>query len=255
MAGGSTQYAVPPPALLSAIDQAAREFSVPVDLLVGIWRTESGSTYPNPAVNSSGYGGLFGTRDPFGTTQAQANLAASILANGLRQSGGNVAGALSYYNSGKTSGGYTSVPGETTFGTIPVPPQPPGGALSFPGGSTTSASNPGTGGVGQPSGSSGGIFSTITHALEQAATGDPLGAAATEAGALFGINLSNLDPVKGLTAVLSPIGTVFVTLERFLGKLPAYLVRGGLLLGGAILVIVGFGLTARGGLASGGAAG
>ena len=34
---------------------------VPADVLTGIWRIESGSSYPNPYVNSIGYGGLFGT--------------------------------------------------------------------------------------------------------------------------------------------------------------------------------------------------
>jgi hypothetical protein len=107
-----------PLALLRAIFVAAKKYNVPPDLLAGIWREESGSTYPNPAKNSSGYGGLFGTSDAYGTTQAQANLAASILHNGLVQSKGNVAEALSYYNSGKLSGGYTSVPGQVTTGTI-----------------------------------------------------------------------------------------------------------------------------------------
>lgn len=110
-----------PPDLQTAIDAAAKAYQVPADLLAGIWRYEAGSTYPNPYVNSSGYGGLFGTRAWNAPTQQQANLAASILATGLQASKGNVAQALSYYNSGKLQGGYTSVPGQTTFGTVPVP--------------------------------------------------------------------------------------------------------------------------------------
>lgn len=109
-------FTKPPAELAQAIKQAAAKYGVPADLLTGIWRVESGSTYPNPAVNSSGYGGLFGTRDAFGSTQDQADLAASVLGQGFKASGGNVAGALSYYNSGRTTGGYTSVPGQSTFG-------------------------------------------------------------------------------------------------------------------------------------------
>lgn len=108
-----------PIALLRAILVAAHKYHVPPDLLAGIWREESGSTYPNPAVNSSGYGGLFGTHDYNGTTQAQADLAASILRAGLIKSHGNIPEALSYYNSGRLQGGYTSVPGQISHGTVP----------------------------------------------------------------------------------------------------------------------------------------
>lgn len=111
-------YTAPPPALQAAITSASNKYGVPPDLLVGIWREESGSTYPNPAVNSSGYGGLFGTKNWNASTQDQANQAASILATGLSKYGGSVSAALSYYNSGKPTGGYTSVPGETTFGNV-----------------------------------------------------------------------------------------------------------------------------------------
>lgn len=121
------------PALDAAINQAAATYNVPADLLAGIWRIESGSTYPNPAVNSSGYGGLFGTTQPYATTQVQANLAASILHNGLVQAKGNVSQALSYYNSGKLSGGYTSVPGQTTTGRVGGYGGGPASAV-FPGG-------------------------------------------------------------------------------------------------------------------------
>lgn len=116
MAGGLTQ---PPPVLAAAIANAANRYKVPPDLLVGIWREESGGTFPNPAVNPSGYGGLFGTPNWNAPTQDQANYAAQVLHNGLTASQGNVAQALSYYNSGRLSGGYTSVPGQTTTGTVP----------------------------------------------------------------------------------------------------------------------------------------
>lgn len=101
---------VPKP-LQSAIVAAAAKYGVPPQALAGIWREESGRTFPNPAVNSSGYGGLFGTTNGKAPTQAQADMAASVLADGLQKSGGNMAEALSYYNSGKLTGGYTSVPG------------------------------------------------------------------------------------------------------------------------------------------------
>lgn len=115
------------PAVLEAdILAAAKRYGVPHDLLEGIWRVESGSTYPNPAVNSEGYGGLFGTKDAYGPTQEQANLAASILASDLRMAGGSVAGGLSWYSGGgghvPPSAGYDQVPGETTFGHVTVSP-------------------------------------------------------------------------------------------------------------------------------------
>lgn len=96
------KYAQPPPELAQAIAAAASRYRIPngAALLTGIWREEAGSEFPNPYVNSSGYGGLFGTTDWNGSTQAQANLAASILAAGFQQSGGDVRGALSYYNTG-----------------------------------------------------------------------------------------------------------------------------------------------------------
>lgn len=118
--------ATPPPELANAIAQASTTYQVPPDLLTGIWREEAGGAFPNPYVNPSGYGGLFGTKDWAGPTQEQANLAASILHTGLVRAGGNVGEALSYYNSGQLSGGYTSVPGETTFGSVPVSGNVPG---------------------------------------------------------------------------------------------------------------------------------
>ncbi len=116
-----TAYASPPAPLAAAIASAAKKYNVPPDLLAGIWRIESGSSYPNPYVNSSGYGGLFGTSNGLASTQAQADESASVLAAGLRASNGNISEALSYYNSGRLSGGYTSVPGQQTFGNVAAP--------------------------------------------------------------------------------------------------------------------------------------
>lgn len=97
---GGYRSSPPPPSLLRAIQSAAKRFNVPAAVLVGIWRGESGSTYPNPAVNPSGYGGLFGTKDWNGTTQAQANYAASILHNALVSTKGNLQAALNIYQTG-----------------------------------------------------------------------------------------------------------------------------------------------------------
>lgn len=105
----ATYSGAPPADLTSAIDSASKTYGVPADVLLGIWRIESGSTYPNPYVNSSGYGGLFGTTDWNGSTQDQANLAASILAKQIKDTG-SLSSALSNYS----GGGYTSVPGQTT---------------------------------------------------------------------------------------------------------------------------------------------
>lgn len=102
-----TVYSAPPPELAQAIRIAASRYGVPVATLTGIWRIESGSSFPNPYVNSSGYGGLFGTTNWSASTQAQANTAASILARLLRENNGNMAAALHAYS----GGGYTSVPG------------------------------------------------------------------------------------------------------------------------------------------------
>ena len=114
-----------PPSLQSAIQQAAQEFGVPADVLYGQWQIESGASFPNPAVNSAGFGGLFGIsqaqalangfslRDP-NTTLQQARVAASDLANNIAANGGSIAQGLYHYS----GGGYTSVPGQTTFGII-----------------------------------------------------------------------------------------------------------------------------------------
>lgn len=111
MAATST-LKTPPVTLRDAIEKAAAKFRVPADLLAGIWRVESGSTYPNPFVNSSGYGGLFGTTNWNASTQNQADTAASVLASSLRSNKYEIADALHTYS----GGGYTSVPGQTTTG-------------------------------------------------------------------------------------------------------------------------------------------
>lgn len=136
--GSGTQ---PPPALAGVIEQVSKQYGIPADLLAGIWRQESGGRYPNPYVNDSGYGGLFGTRNWNASTLEQAQTAASVLAAGLQKSGGNIAEALSYYNSGKLQGGYTSVPGEVSYGSISVPQNVPTqaqtGSIGTPLGSTS----------------------------------------------------------------------------------------------------------------------
>lgn len=103
-----TAYSSPPPELAQAIAAAERKYpNIPAGTLTGIWRIESGSSFPNPYVNSEGYGGLFGTTDWNGSTQSQADLAASILSRLIQQNGGNLSAALSEYS----GGGYTSVAG------------------------------------------------------------------------------------------------------------------------------------------------
>ncbi len=98
---------VPAP-LWTAILAAAKKSGVTPQVLAGIWRTESGSTYPNAAVNSSGYGGLFGTTNWNASTQAQADLAAQVLRDNIRQTG-NLHDALLAYS----GGAYATVPGVT----------------------------------------------------------------------------------------------------------------------------------------------
>lgn len=117
-----------PKQLQTAISNASAKTGVPADLLIGIWRTETASSYPNPYANGLGYGGLFGTQvaQPFGNAgqtryfanvggpaqaQAEADTAAQILGTQIVEQNGNISGALHTYS----GGGYTSVPGQTTF--------------------------------------------------------------------------------------------------------------------------------------------
>jgi hypothetical protein len=94
-----------PPELATSIARSSQQYGVPQDILTGVWRIESGSTFPNPAVNSSGYGGLFGTKEWNAPTQQQSDLAASTLAY-WQQRTGSWDTALHYYSSGKPTGGY-----------------------------------------------------------------------------------------------------------------------------------------------------
>jgi len=158
---------VPAP-LEQAIQNASKQYNIPPDIMEGIWREEPGSTYPNPAVNSLGYGGLFGTKEWNASTQQQANYSASILHNLLVSTGGGIAPALSKYS----GGGYTSVPGETTFGTAPGYGKGGGGfvsevtsvgsdILSSGGNPVTALTNTLTGG-----GGGGGVFGGITSGID-----------------------------------------------------------------------------------------
>lgn len=113
----------PYPDLDSAIVSAGGQYGIDPSVLAGIWRIESGSTYPNPYVNSIGYGGLFGIGqaqaeangfslyDP-STTMQQAQIAAADLAHLVQANGGNLSAALSQYS----GGGYSSVSGGGTAG-------------------------------------------------------------------------------------------------------------------------------------------
>jgi murein DD-endopeptidase MepM/ murein hydrolase activator NlpD len=107
-----------PPALQTAINNAAAEYGVNPEWLTRIWQFESGGTFPNPAVNSIGCGGLFGlctgssSVDPASgapinllstaTTQAQANAAAYTLAR-LLNSFGDIYDAMIAYTGGSVS--------------------------------------------------------------------------------------------------------------------------------------------------------
>lgn len=197
--------ATPVPApLASAINSSAKKYKVPADLLAGIWRVESASTYPNPAVNSSGYGGLFGTRNWNASTQAQADQAASILARQLVAHGGDIQAALSAYS----GGGYTTVPGETTFG-----------QWNF--------------GIGKPSGFFGSIL-TAPAQVFQGITGHNVGASPTgpgsvlhtATGAATGIFGPLIDFVKGSAIRVAEVvgGAILILVGLFIltrGRLPA----------------------------------
>lgn len=133
--------AKPPPQLLAAIQKAVKGTGISVGTMVGIWRIESASTYPNPAVNKEGYGGLFGTTDWNGSTQAQANLAVSILARLVRNNQGSMSKALLQYSgggyssvdgSGGTTAANTGGPGSTAPQAAPAPtPAPQAAAAQF----------------------------------------------------------------------------------------------------------------------------
>lgn len=210
MASSTTQV---PGQLQAVIDVAAKQYGVPADILGGIWRTETGSTFPNPWANGLGYGGEFGTAvtSPFGSAsqtkriveppyQQQANTAASVLASTLRSSGGNIASALSKYS----GGGYTSVPGETTFG-------------NFQGGYVTPQASP-------PSAAAGDAGTVSNASLVSGITGDVTGSIEEAI-----LRLAELF----FAAVLLYLG--LKALQRALQSTPGYgeLARGSGVVGGA----------------------
>lgn len=134
-----------PTVLWRAIVSAGGRVNVPPLILAAVWRGESGSSFPNPFVNSEGYGGLFGTKLWNGSTIAQANYAADIFHNALVQTRGNILEANGIYATGRpTPGlyGHAGLPSGIVAGygssaqTVPesaLPPRPgnpnnPGGA-------------------------------------------------------------------------------------------------------------------------------
>lgn len=120
---------VPAP-LQQAITQASRQSGIPPGVLTGIWRVESGNTFPNPAVNKLGYGGLFGTRLWNAPTQQQANYAAQTLATLIAQKG-SLPAALKAYSGGAYSSvdasGHTGAPAAMSAGALPTPLAPDSG--------------------------------------------------------------------------------------------------------------------------------
>jgi hypothetical protein len=171
--------AQPPLELQNAINSSSQKYNVPTDVLTRVWQVESGSSYPNAFVNSSGYGGLFGTTLWNAPTQVQSDYAASILQTGFSKYG-NWADALSYYRTGKPGQGY---PAGNSGGTVNM---------------TTGSSQPP---ASQPSASSGGIFdlSGITNAI----SGIP--AALLTDAKTIGIGLG-----FGLLAIILIIGGILV---------------------------------------------
>lgn len=126
--------ATPPPPLAAAIQQASNTYGVPVPVLNRVWSVESGNSYPNNFVNSSGYGGLFGTKLWNAPVQSQANYAASILAAGYSKYG-NWEDALSYYRTGKPGQGYpqgSSGPVNNNAGASSSSPSSSSGSSSNP---------------------------------------------------------------------------------------------------------------------------
>lgn len=111
-----------------AIVRASAKYLIPPTILAAVWRGESGSTYPNPYKNSLGYGGLFGTKLWNGTTQAQADYAASIFHDALVRTGGNILEANGIYATGKPVAGIYghagiprgTIPGYTALKTVRV---------------------------------------------------------------------------------------------------------------------------------------
>ena len=113
-----------PAGLQVAIDHAAAKYHISPAYLVHIWQQED-RWYPNPYLNSSGFGGLFGLSevqarrngfsllDPTTTTQ-QANAAASDLSNLIRMYKGDVNKAMLKYSNGSYGWGGKSSTVQTT---------------------------------------------------------------------------------------------------------------------------------------------
>lgn len=99
-----------PDQLVTAIDAAAKQYNLDPSYLLRIWQFESGGTFPNTAVNSAGYGGLFGlglgqtygpyTVSDYNDVQTQANAAAWELNNLIQANGGSVYNAMLQYSGG-----------------------------------------------------------------------------------------------------------------------------------------------------------
>lgn len=99
-----------PAELEQAIQNSCRTFKVPQDIMRGVWVKESGASFPDTAVNSAGYGGLFGTKDYAVSVQDQANYAANVL-HDLYSQYHNWRLVLYHYS----GGGYTTLPGGYDF--------------------------------------------------------------------------------------------------------------------------------------------
>lgn len=219
----SSSLATPPPELASAISQASADYNVPPDLLTGIWRIESGSSFPNPYKNSLGYGGLFGTTHWNTSTLDQADTAASILHSLIVSNKGSIAQALYGYS----GHGYTAVPGETTFGTWSTNPgSGSSGSVGMPGSDTFPGVAPGlTGGGGTSDQASGGGCSAVAHV------------------SVLGVHIPYPDVAciaeRTVNAVYDPIRPIIDKIVYFFQHIGNYAQRGGLILAGGILILIG----------------
>ncbi len=134
--GGGGSAAGVPPELATAISGASSRYGVPQSTLIGVWRIESGSTFPNPYKNAQGYGGLFGTTHWNTSTSDQANYAAQTIKSLWRRYG-SLSAALYHYSGGaytsvdgSSGGSYTPGPADT--GGAPPRPGAPGAATNTP---------------------------------------------------------------------------------------------------------------------------
>ena len=228
---GMVAMGVPAP-LATAIANASATYGVPEDILVGIWKIESGGSYPNPYVNSSGYGGLFGTSNWNDTTQNQANTAASILATQYQENGGDLGAALLAYSGGAANGGYSSVPGQTSTTLGPVNPN------AYVTGGSAGNSSVGNPPAGWPP--AGTPFSKLTRAQISKIGSELLSGSVTAAQVNAWYSGANITPSHGVAGTI----TSDLGLSNWQGTLlgvTACVGGGILLLGGVILVAVGMG--------------